>query len=154
MNKNFTSICSPVPVAPPATALHPTTKSSLKLKSKVSNIIDVSPDQAFQYLSPRFNRVNQISLESPHINFMAFILENCCIGQVVDSGRTPVSRSSPSPPLGGAAGLPEPPVISLSTPLPITTLPVNLHETHLSIQYHVMSIYFLLRCLTWQPLHL
>lgn len=44
--------------------------------------------------------------------------------KVVDSGRTPVSRSSPSPALGGAAGLPEPPVISLSTPLPITTLPV------------------------------
>ena len=37
MGRNLTSICSPAPVAPPApaTALPPTTKSSLKLKSKV-----------------------------------------------------------------------------------------------------------------------
>ena len=37
MGRIFTSICSPAPVAPPApaTALPPTTKSSLKLKSKV-----------------------------------------------------------------------------------------------------------------------
>jgi len=69
---------SPVPVAPPATSLPSTTKSSLKLKSKV-----------------------------------------------VDSGRTPLARSSPPPSsLGTVAGLPEPPAISLSTPLPITTLPV------------------------------
>ena len=58
---------------------------------------------------------------------------------MVDSGRAPVSRSSP---LGGAA-LPEPPTISLSIPLPITTLPVIIHETHLlSIKYHVMYIIF------------
>merc|ERR1719193_1522584 len=69
---------SPVPVAPPATSLPSTTKSSLKLKSKV-----------------------------------------------VDSGRTPVARSSPPPSfLGTVAGPPEPPAISLSTPLAITTLPV------------------------------
>lgn len=66
---------SPAPTPPPAASLPPSTKSSLKLKSKV-----------------------------------------------VDSGRAPVSRSSPLLPL--SSGLPEPPAISLSNPLPITTLPV------------------------------
>jgi len=67
---------SPLPVASPATALHPTTKSSLKLKSKV-----------------------------------------------VDSGRKAATSCHSSPP-ASSVGLPQPPLISLSTPLPITTLPV------------------------------
>ena len=53
---------------------------------------------------------------------LVFNVQNIYI-KVVDSGRAPVSRSSPLLPL--SSGLPEPPAISLSNPLPITTLPVS-----------------------------